>query len=497
MKFLLKPTDPAKLEADVLIAFCWEDSLSEFMSLDEKLSGHIFDAARREEFRGKEDEFVTLSTKGYIGSYKLVIAGLGRREDFDIHTLRKAVAQAVKKAKETKPVKLGLVIDDLWMRKFSVEQTIQATVESVILSDYRFLKYKSEEEKKIREMEEVDLLIPPGKISVAEEAVKIGQIYASATCLARDLINEPAAVTTPSYLAEVATNIDKESGGKVKVRIFEKEKIEKLGMRAYLGVAKGSEEPPKFIHLSFKPTGFKKKVVIVGKGITFDTGGLSLKSSELMETMKLDMSGAASVLAIFSALPKLKIEAEVVGLIPACENMPSGRALKPGDILRAANGRTIEVVNTDAEGRLTLADAFSYATAFEKPDYLIDIATLTGACRVALGEDIAGLWANNNDLIERIKRAALIVGEKVWQMPLEKDYKELIKSEIADVRNIQTGKSGGAIAAALFLSDFVKDTAWAHLDIAGPAYMEKETAFIPKGGSGFGVRLLLSLLKEI
>jgi len=496
MKFLLKPIDPAKLASDVLVAFCWEKDLSSLRQLDEKLSGLITEAIKKEGFAGKENEYLILSTKGDIGSYKILVAGLGERENFDIFSLIKAIAFTLKKAKEAKPAKIGLIIDDYWIKKLTAQQTVQTIVETVILSNYRFLKYKSQKDQ-LREIEEVDLIIHPSKIALVEEAIKIGQIYASATNLARDLVNEPGAVTTPSYLADIACNISKDSSNKIKVRILNKDKIEKLGMGAYLGVAKGADEAPKFIHLAYKSAGSRKKVVIIGKGITFDTGGLSLKSSEHMETMKQDMAGAAVVLAVFNALPQLRIAADVVGLIPACENMPSASAIKPGDILHAANGKTIEVINTDAEGRLTLADAISYANAFEKPDYIIDVATLTGACRSALGEDIAGLWGNSEELLEKIKKAGSVSGEKLWQMPLEKDYRELVKSDIADIRNTSTGKYGGAITAALFLADFVGDSPWIHLDIAGPAYMEKETALTPKGGSGFGVRLLLQFLKEL
>ncbi len=268
-------------------------------------------------------------------------------------------------------------------------------------------------------------------------------------------------------------------------------------MNAFLGVAVGSDKPPKFIHLSYKPRRPSKKIVLIGKGITFDTGGLSLKSSEHMETMKLDMSGAAAVLAVFAAIPSLIIKSEVVGIIAACENMPSGKALKPGDILKALNGKTIEVLNTDAEGRLTLADAISYALIKEKPDEIIDLATLTGACMVALGQEIAGCFGNNDILLQNIEKHAKLTGENIWRMPLYREYSDLIKSPIADIKNIQTGRYGGAITAALFLSEFVGKTPWVHLDIAGPAYTEKDSPLTPSGGTGFGVRLLLEYLVSL
>lgn len=495
MKFYLKPTDPEKLDVDTLLLFSWEDDLSPFDKFDKEIFQLIKEAGVREQYEGKEGQFLILSTKGIISPYKLIIAGLGKKEDFDLFGLYKAVASAVKKAKETKPVKVALNIDEEWNKKFSVKEVVQSVVEAAYLSSYHFIKYRNEEEqKKIRQIEEFFLLLAPGKLTSAEEGLRFGEIFSQATVFARDLINEPSSVTTPSYLADVAYKIAKDSKGRVKVNVIEKDELKKLKMEAFLAVGKGSDEPPKFILLKFKPNQPKKKIVICGKGITFDTGGLSLKNAEQMETMKADMSGAAAVLAVFKALSKLHPNMEVIGLIPACENMPSGSALKPGDILRAMNGKTIEIVHTDAEGRLTLADAFSFAVLKEKPDEIVDISTLTGACMVALGEEIAGLWGNDDKLLERIEKSARRRGERIWHMPLPKDYKELIKSHIADMKNVQTGRFGGAVTAALFLSEFVGSTPWVHLDIAGPAFAEKDTPLVPKGGTGFGVRMLLELL---
>lgn len=498
MKFSIKPIDPAKIEADVLVMFCWEDTVRKLPFLNKKTSDLVAESAAKENFEGKKEQFLVLSTREYISAYKLLIAGLGKKETVDLYTVRKSVTAALRKTREFRPEKIALIIDEYWMEKFKTESVIQATVEAVQLSSYKFIKYKNKEEQaKIKEIKEVFLCLSAGKIPSAEKGVKLGLLYSEAACFARDLINEPGAVTTPSYLAETAQTISKESKGKVKVQILEKEEIKKLGMNAYLAVAKGSDEPPKLIRLEYRPTRGRKKIAIVGKGITFDTGGLSLKSSEHMEQMKLDMAGGAAVLAIFKILPFLDIEASVIGLIPACENMPSGRALKPGDILHAANGKTIEVLNTDAEGRLTLADAFAYITSHEKLDYLIDLATLTGACMVALGEEIAGLWSTDEELAEKLQKASDNTGEKIWQMPLFEEYRDLIKSDVADLKNTKTGKYAGAITAALFLSEFTRSVPWAHLDFSGPAFAERETALVEKGGTGFGVRLLLNFLEDI
>ncbi len=497
MKFSLKPTDPGKIEADVLLIFSWEDSSFEIPQFNVQFNSHVIETAKRENYEGKAGQSITVSTRGEIASYKLILSGLGKKEDFNLFKLFKTVAGAVKTARAVKPAKIVILSPAFWLEKFTPEKTVQSLVEAVKLSSYQFLKYKSEEEKrKYRELEEVVLSVKAGSLNRAQDGLERGLVISEAVIYARDLVNEPAAVTTPTYLSQIAIDIAKHSGESVKTEILEKEELEKLGMGAFLGVAKGSDEPPKFIHLSYKPKRAKKKIVIIGKGLTFDTGGLSLKSSEHMETMKLDMAGAATILAIFKALPVLKMEIEVVGLIAACENMPSGKALKPGDILRAMDGKTIEVLNTDAEGRLTLADVLSFANIKEKPDQIIDLATLTGACIVALGEEIAGLWSNNDELAQNIGKAAQGCAEKIWRMPLEEEYKEVIKSKIADLKNSQSGRYGGAINAALFLAEFAGKTPWAHLDIAGPAYAEKETAMTIFGGTGFGVRTILSYLNS-
>lgn len=493
-KFILKPTDPAKLEADILINFCFEEDIALFSLHSQALTKLFAEATSREDFKGKLGESVVLYPKGIIASYKLLIMGLGKKEKLTVFDIQQQIAGCIKAIRDMHPAKIAFVIPDFWFSTYSTELVVQSLVEAVFLSTYRFAAYKTDIEKKKRVIEEVIINLPANKIASGEQGLKRGEITGIATCFARDLINEPPFVTTPTYLAQTATTIAKNSKGSIKVTILEKEEVQKFGMNAFLGVARGSDEPPKFILLKYKPAKSKTKVVLVGKGITFDTGGLSLKSAEHMETMKLDMSGAAAVLAVFSAIPQLMPAVEVTGIIPACENMPSGKALKPGDILKAMNGKTIEVLNTDAEGRLTLADAFSYALSREKPGEIIELSTLTGACMVALGQDIAGMWSNDEKLSVSIIKSAQEAGEKIWNMPLETGYKELIKSTIADVKNIQTGKYGGAITAALFLREFVGETAWVHLDIAGPAFAEKDIPLTPAGGAGFGVRLLLHYL---
>ncbi|MBI4066946.1 leucyl aminopeptidase [Candidatus Gottesmanbacteria bacterium] len=498
MNFSIKTTSPSQAQVDLLILYSWRGEKAETLVPNNlKLQSSIKEAMTREQFRGDEGEYVDIYTKGEIEAYKILVVGLGKEEDFDLYKLRKSIAAATKKAKQFKVKKLAFVPHNSWYKKFEPELVGQSMVEGVVLGGYKFLKYKGKEEKeKNIELEDIMFLVTPNKVAGMEKGLGIGKIFSAATIFARDLINEPAAVTTPTYLAKIALDLGKKAAGQIKVKILEKEEVAKMGMGAFLGVAQGSEEPPKFIVLHTKPAGAREKVVVVGKGITFDTGGLSLKPAEHMMTMKMDMSGAATVLALFAGLTHLKPKVEVVGVIAACENMPSGKAVKPGDILTAMNGKTIEVLNTDAEGRLTLADGLSYAVG-QKPQAIIDLATLTGACMVALGQEIAGMWGNDEKLNDKVKKASEVVGEKLWHMPLEKEYKPLIKSDIADIKNIQTGKYGGAITAALFLEEFVDKIPWVHLDIAGPAYEESETTLVPKGGAGYGVRTILQYLLDL
>jgi leucyl aminopeptidase len=319
-------------------------------------------------------------------------------------------------------------------------------------------------------------------------------VFARSTWVARDLINAPANDVHPTHLAKVAGEIAKETG--LGLQVFERADCKKMGMGAFLGVAAGSEQPPKFIHLTYTPKGkSRRRVAVIGKGITFDSGGLDLKPAEGMLRMKDDMSGAAAVLGIMKALPALQPPVEVHGLIAATENMPSGAAVRPGDILTAMNGTTIEIGNTDAEGRLTLADAIVYAAQKVNADEIVDMATLTGACVVALGPLCSGLFANNQGLADRLLTAAAAAGERVWQLPLIDEYRENLKSDVADMNNVGP-RGGGAITAGLFLKEFAGDRAWAHLDIAGPAFVEKDMPLGPKGATGYAVRTILTYLTE-
>jgi leucyl aminopeptidase len=367
-------------------------------------------------------------------------------------------------------------------------------VEGCLLGLYQFNAYRTEKREEIKEVQQITLVDrAEGKIAEVAGGSRTGQVLADATNFVRDLCNHPSNVVTPSRLAEEAKTIAKEFG--LTCKVIEKDEAESIGMGAFLGVAKGSLEPPKFIILEYR--GGKKKeapVVIVGKSITFDSGGISIKPAEKMEQMKTDMSGGATVLGTMKALAQLKLPVSVVGLLPATENMPSGTAVKPGDVVRAMSGKTIEVINTDAEGRLVLADALSYAARY-KPSAVVDLATLTGACVVALGNRATGVMGTNPRLIERLKRAGERCGERVWELPLWEEYQDQIKSDVADMKNVG-GRGAGAITAAAFLQKFVDDYPWAHLDIAGTSWNDDARPYAPKGATGVGVRLLVQWLTD-
>lgn len=423
---------------------------------------------------------------------RLFFIGLGTSADFNLNKFSQAVARFAKKCEELKKDRVNLVIPKTVFSDVDLGKTL---VESINLALYRFDKYKSERQEFT--INELNLFLDgftESRTKSLHRGFEIGNAFSLAVNYARDLVNEPSAVTTPSFLADEARKLEKNSKS-IEVTVFDAKKMKKLGMEASLAIGKGSAEEAKFIKIEYKLKKSFNKIVLVGKGLTFDSGGLSIKSANSMETMKMDMAGAAATLAVFKVLEKLEIKTNVIGLISAVENMPSGTSVKPGDIVRAFNGKTIEILNTDAEGRVTLADSLSYAASL-KPKLIIDMATLTGACIVALGELISGVMGNDNKLVNQIIEAGSQENEKIWQLPLEEEYKEMLKSEVGDIKNTAK-KYGGAITAGLFLQEFVDNIPWAHLDIAGPAYYEKGTDLIPKGGSGIPVKTILRFLMGI
>ena len=472
---------------DGLAVGLFEDELEltgDLAALDKKLAGNLKEFIEEEEFKGKSNStaFTRLSSGASIR--KVILVGLGKADSFNAESLRRAAASAGKLAKKQKCKTLGISLS-VW--NDNTAQTAQAIVEGLQLALYQDNRFKSEPEEKETQVESVDLL----GLSGEEAAVTQANQIVSGVMLARELVAAPANDLTPVTMAEIAQEIASEHG--LEIEILEREDCEKLGMGAFLGVAQASDLPPKFIHLTYKPQGTpKRKLAIVGKGLTFDSGGLNIKGAGSgIETMKMDMGGAAATLGAAKAIGQLKPDAEVHFISAATENMISGHAMHPGDVLKASNGKTIEVNNTDAEGRLTLADALVFADKLGV-EAIVDLATLTGACIVALGNDIAGLFTPSDELASELQKASESAGEKFWRMPMEDKYFEGLKSGIADMKN--TGpRAGGSITASLFLKQFVKDTpAWAHLDVAGPVWTDKENGYHPSGATGFGVRTLVN-----
>lgn len=488
MDFKLSGANILRVKCSVLVLGRFEEDgiTGSIKKVDGALGGALGLVSQDEKFNGELGKSILVNTLGKIGADRILLTGLGKKAGFSSDNLRRVGIVAAKKIKPfSDNVAFGLEID-------GKRGDVSALIEGFVLGNYEFDKYKTNN-KKGNGIKTVEYISNRVGEKVFKEEVEFARTIAEATNFARDLVNEPPAVMTPTRLAGIAEEIAKEQ--KLQCQIFDKEEMERKGMGGLLAVSLGSEEPPRFIHLAYEP---RKKatrtVAIVGKGITFDTGGLCIKPRDSMRTMKMDMSGAANVLGVMRAITKLNPAVRVHGLISATENMPGGKAYKPDDIIRALNGKTIEVIDTDAEGRIVLSDALSYAVEL-KVDEIVDLATLTGACIVALGNYTAGVMGNNEKLINKIIKAAKLAGEKVWQLPMDEELRKDIESDVADVKNVGS-RWGGAITAAMFLEKFVGDTPWVHLDIAGPAFIERGGDWYPKGSTGFGVRTIIRYLLE-
>lgn len=463
----IKVVDDIKsVESDILVVNMFEG---------EKTTSDLANeyAIEQDNFKGKFGETYLLQTYGKKPYKKVLVLGLGKKEEFCPDRLREAVVKAVRKAMQMFAKKVAFSFEGI---NFDYSEQFAM---GAYIADYRFDKYKSE--KKDDKISEIF-------VQANEEMIKKAEKVAAAMAFARNLANEPAQFATPSELASIACDFGLDT------KIYDREECEKMGMGAFLAVGRGSAEEPKFIHMKYTVDNPKKRIAIIGKGICFDSGGLDIKPASSMLTMRDDMSAAAAVLGIMSVIKEFNPQVEVHGIIAACENMPGSKAYKPGDILTAKNGKTIEVDNTDAEGRLTLADALCYACELGV-DEVIDMATLTGACMVALGSHASGIMGNDNTLVKNLIDTAKRNGEKFWELPLWDDYFDSLKSDIADMKN--TGSRwGGASAAGVFLQKFVKDVKWAHIDIAGTAFLEKPQKEFIAGATGAGVRTLLNYVLE-
>jgi leucyl aminopeptidase len=436
------------------------------------------------EFHGKRNELLLMPAPEGIKPERILLIGLGKKNEVSAENIRQAGGKA------------AVHLRDKGMKKIAVSTSLISSlklpplnfIEGALLSLYKFERYRKEKDNK--KIDNITILSKTSK-KLSNE-LKWTKAIISSVYFARDLINTPSNDMTPTHLAKTALSLKNKM---ISVKVLERKDAERLGMNVFLSVTKGSHEPSKFIVLEYK--GAKSKpLALIGKSITFDSGGISLKPSDGMEKMKYDMAGGAAVLGVLKAASALKLPVNLIGILPATENLPGGSATKPGDIVKAITGKTVEIINTDAEGRLILADAIGYAIKHFRPKAIIDIATLTGACSVALGNEAIAMMGNDRKLLDDIKKSAENTYERVWEMPLFDEYKEYIKSDIADIKNTG-GKTGSLVTAAYFLYEFAEKTPWVHLDIAGTAWVEKDKPYIPKGASAIGVRLIMDLIKNL
>ncbi len=496
MKIKVKKGSLAEYETGAAVVTHFEDETvleGAASSLDERSGGLIADIIRLGDFTGRTNQIAVIYTRNDFPVKRIVMAGMGKRADFTLERLRGAYARA---AQQIRTLKIGEFSSALHFRgvDLPLERMAEGVVEGVLLGLYRFLPFKTVDLEQNHKITGFTLLeADDAAFKAIRSGAKTAEIIADAVSFARDMVSTPSNQMTPTDLAKEARKSTR--GKNIRCTVLDAEQMKAAGMNALLGVARGSHEPPKMILLEYN--GGKKSspaIALVGKAITFDSGGISIKPSEKMDQMKTDMAGGAAVIAAVRAAAELGLPLNLVGIVPATENLPGGNAFKPGDILTSLSGRTIEIVTTDAEGRLILADALTYAARY-KPAAIIDLATLTGACIVALGDHVIGMMGRDDKLKQDIREAAEFTEENVWELPLWEEYHELVKGDAADYKNA-AGRAGGAITAGAFLSKFTGDTPWVHLDIAGPAWIAKDKPYIPKGASGVGVRLLVQFLRN-
>jgi leucyl aminopeptidase len=489
--------DIATIKADAIIVnhFTGTRQLSEDTAVvDRALDGAISRLIKQGDIKGKLNELTLLHSLGKLPADRIAITGLGKKQELTISKVRNAVAETCRYLRKKGVTSIASGAQGAGIKGINKESAAQAVTEGALLGLYAFRRYITKKENDFGEIKRLLIIGNEREKSLLERAISKGRIMAEAANWARDLVNEPSNYMTPTQMADAARQLAQKYG--LQVEVLEKEKMAELGMGGLLGVAQGSQQPPKFIILNYKGRDTNEiDIALVGKGITFDSGGISIKPSEGMADMKGDMAGGASVMATLIAIAQLKPKINVTALVPATENLPSGTAMKPGDILTAMNDKTIEVLNTDAEGRLILADALSYANKLRAKS-IVDVATLTGACMVALGRICTGVFSNNQPLAEKVIAAGNETGEYAWQLPMFEEYREQLKSDIADIKNIGN-RYGGAITAAKFLEEFVNKTPWVHLDIAGTYETDKEKGHLVKGATGIPVRTLVNLVLSL
>src|SRR5216684_6033312 len=491
MKTILSLSSAAQLETECLVAVVLDkgekDKTEAYVSADKAIQQAAADLISGGDITGKTFEVAWLHKPSGLKAKRLLLIGGGKAKKFSTSDLRKLAGAAVRALKPRTLRSLAFVLPD----GIPAEEAVQAVVEGAMVGNFDPDTYKSD--RKDQNVESITV-VATGDQTKLQRALDEALILAESQNLTRELVNEPSNRMTPTILANRAQQMSKETG--LKCEVYGADKIKELKMGAFWGVAQGSDEPPALIVMRYEPAGAPEKPVLglVGKGVTFDTGGISIKPADGMEKMKYDMAGGATMIGAMRAIALLKPKVKVTAIICATENMPSGKAQKPGDVQIAMSGKSIEIINTDAEGRLVLADGLYYARQLGCT-HLVDAATLTGAVVVALGYSNAGVFANDEDMYNRFHAANAKAGEKMWRLPLDDEYKEQIRSNIADIVN-SGGRWGGAITAAMFLKEFAEDTPWIHLDIAGTAWMEEQKPWIAKGPSGIALRSLVQFVKD-
>jgi leucyl aminopeptidase len=494
MKISVRTGKPLDHNTDLIAAFVFAPAMSKKKGLiapldaiDRALRGALGEALKQEEFTGKRDQILSFSTLGRMKARKLILIGLGDIESLGDAELRSVSAKLARCANSERGKSLGIALPE------GLASRMRVISEGLELGAYRFSKYFTGERKPKAHLATVTLTTPEKVATSVKRDIDVGQSVACAVMFARDLSNEPPNVLYPETFAQIAVDMAKAKG--LKSVVFDMKEIKKRGMLLLHAVGQGSVHEPRFVHLSYVPAKPKKRLVFVGKGVTFDTGGISIKPAAGMQEMKHDMSGAANVVALMQAVAEMKPDVEVHGIVALAENMPDGNAYRPGDVWTSYEGKTVEIVNTDAEGRLILADAMTYAHRLS-PDVMVDNATLTGACVVALGMTCSGYYANTEEGAAIFGSAAKRAGEQMWRMPLLDELKDQLKSEIADLKHAGD-RYGGSITAALFLREFIGATKhWIHADIAGPAMADRTFRWDPKGGTGHGVMTFVAMVEN-
>jgi len=500
MEIVVTNSSIIKIPCDTLVINLYKDIVKPTRSmnvLDSALSGHISKIIAEQPDCNDYGKTTIIYTLGAISAKHIMLLGMGKREELTTDKIRSSSAIAIRAAKKIRSSSIATIPADLIAKKNDLQAIVQASIEGVLLGIYQFNYYKTNKTDNDDDILINTLLLienDPKNVAILNRCIHTATIISTNVNLTRDLVNHPSQYMTPTKMALHAQEIAFESN--LELSILEKDDMKKEKMHALLSVSQGSTQPPKMIILKYNgDINSKQLIAFVGKGVTFDSGGISIKPSLNMDEMKDDMAGGAAVLGAMAAIGRLKPKINIIGIVPCTENMPSGSAYKPGDVIYSMSGKTIEIISTDAEGRLILADAITYANKLGATQ-IIDIATLTGACVVALGNITSGLITNNTDLCQQVLHAAAITGEKMWELPNFDDYKKEIKSNIADLKN-SGGRMAGAITAGLFIEEFVEKTPWVHIDIAGTANIDKEDGYNLKGATGVGTRTLIQLAQNM